>query len=490
MHFFWEVPELVSEVISLLPRQDQARLARVNSRVWEIAIPHIWSDVPNIQYLFKLFPHDLWNNVEEPTTSPPLLNRELQGSDWSRLLVHSQNTKTIYYTSRELRDVVPTEILCHSLVASAFPLLERLVVNVFGDSGDQVPINITPLLLRPSLRSIEFSTDSADFGSPLINTLQSIAENKTPLLEELILPLTVNVNSVGGVGEKAIASQRCLRRLTITSISDIAGLTESARDLPLLEELEVADSRVISDPPTPNYNLRGFRSLTTLIATGVPDTVHTLLRSIRSDRLVRVALTPINFLAPIVPSGFPAELQRFQPRLVHLQITMHWSFSWANLAPLLNLAELQTFDLNYFDSYLITDDMVRQMVDAWPNLVRLRLKAANFTSLLTFLTLQSLAYIAAQCPNLMKMAISFEGQKAKNSFFPSEIDISHFSKNALELFDVTVSMFDEGGEERLAKIFRSWWPKARLCRSDPSMTSTTRWDIEEAPSWPRQWSNH
>ncbi|KAG8902117.1 hypothetical protein FRC01_009657, partial [Tulasnella sp. 417] len=209
-----------------------------STAVWEIAIPHLWSDVPNILYLFKLLPHDLLNNVEEPTTSPPRLNRELRASDWSRLLSHSKNTKTIYYTAIELRDVVPTEILCHSLVAAAFPLLERLVVNVIGASRDQAIIKITPSLLRPSLRSIEFSADSADFGSPLINTLQSIAENKTLLLEEFVLHLTGNVRSVGGVGEKAIASQRCLRRLKIIGMSDIEGLMESARDLPLLEELE------------------------------------------------------------------------------------------------------------------------------------------------------------------------------------------------------------------------------------------------------------
>ncbi|KIO26429.1 hypothetical protein M407DRAFT_243730 [Tulasnella calospora MUT 4182] len=56
MHSFWEIPEVVSELVLLLPRADQARMARVNSALWEIAIPYIWNDVPDIQLFFKLFP--------------------------------------------------------------------------------------------------------------------------------------------------------------------------------------------------------------------------------------------------------------------------------------------------------------------------------------------------------------------------------------------------------------------------------------------------
>ncbi|KAG8907355.1 hypothetical protein FRC00_011941, partial [Tulasnella sp. 408] len=66
MHPLWEIPEVVSELISLLPRADQARMAQVRTALWEIAIPHLWTFVPDIQYLFKLFPSDLWSKSEDP----------------------------------------------------------------------------------------------------------------------------------------------------------------------------------------------------------------------------------------------------------------------------------------------------------------------------------------------------------------------------------------------------------------------------------------
>ncbi|KAG8920544.1 hypothetical protein FRC00_009850, partial [Tulasnella sp. 408] len=167
-------------------------MAQVSTALWEIAIPHLWTFVPDIQYLFKLFPSDLWSKSEEPATSPPQLNRELRDRDWDRFLFHSRHTRAIFYTTGDLRNVVPPAIWSHSLLSASFPRLERLIVTVFDDSMDQGPVNVIPLLLRPSLRSVEFFADRSPADSPLISTLQSIAENKTPILEEIILRLIWN----------------------------------------------------------------------------------------------------------------------------------------------------------------------------------------------------------------------------------------------------------------------------------------------------------
>lgn len=348
---------------------------------------------------------------------------------------------------------------------------------------DQGPVNIIPLLLRPSLRSIEFFADRSPADSPLVSTLQSIVENKTPFLEEIILRLIWNVGSLGDVGAQAIASQRCLRRLVISSLADIANLTESAKDLPSLEELDVRGARLLLDISERNCSDLGFRSLTILVAAGVPDTIHSLLCTIASNRLARVALTFNHWIAGDMSPQLFTELQRFRPHLIHLHITINGSFIWGHLEPLLNLTELQTFDLLYarIDSHEITDDRLRQMVDAWPNLARLRLKVSPHTS---YLTLTSLAYIASQCPNLKKLAITFEARKERNSLFLRDVDVSLPSKNALELFDVMASEFDDGDEEGLASVFRLWWPNAHLCRSDTDSVPSTRWDIDDAPSWP------
>ncbi|KIO16094.1 hypothetical protein M407DRAFT_24277 [Tulasnella calospora MUT 4182] len=65
-----------------------------------------------------------------------------------------------------------------------------------------------------------------------------------------------------------------------------------------------------------------------------------------------------------------------------------------------------------------------------------------------------------------------------------DIDAFAFSKNALELFDVMASTFSEGDKERVADMFRCWWPKARFCRSDGGSRATVHWDIDEALRWP------
>ncbi|KAG8920397.1 hypothetical protein FRC01_000763 [Tulasnella sp. 417] len=481
MHSFWEIPELVSETISLLPRADRVRIARVNTTLWEIAIAHIWSKVPNIQYFFELFPADLWNKVREPSTLPPPLDRELRASDWTRFFTHSKHTTAIYYNSRTLQDVIPTEIWCHSVVAAAFPRLERLVVERLADPADQGPPNIIPSLLCPSLRRIELFVDRCDADSPFFNILQGIAETKAPLLEELLFRLRCSVVSLNGVMEQAIASQRCLRRLEIISLFDIAYLIESAKDLPSLEELDVVGERVFLDHPERSHNNLGFCSLTRLTACGDTSNIYGLLRSIGSNCLARVALTITNWTTSDTSLALTTELQRFRPYLVHLQITFDKSLIWEELEPVLNLAELQTFDLihRHLNSREITDDRVKQMVLAWPNLTQLRLQVSSSP-----ITLTPLAYIATHRSKLRKLAMNFDARSTTNSLNPSDLNNAQPNNNALELFDVMASTFDEGDEERLANVFRSWWPKARLCQSDPGELPLKLWDIEDAPSWP------
>ncbi|KAG8922455.1 hypothetical protein FRC01_014001 [Tulasnella sp. 417] len=483
MHAFWEIPELVSEIISLLPRADQVRMAQVNTTLWEIAIAHIWSKVPNIQYFFELFPADLWNKVRESSTLPPPLDRELRASDWTRFFTHSKHTTTIHYNSRTLQDAIPTEIWCHSVVATAFPRLERLVVKVFADPADpadQGPPNIIPSLLRPSLRRIELFADRCDADSPFFNILRGIAETKAPLLEELLFRLRGSVGSSNGVMEQAIASQRCLRRLEIISMFDIAYLIESAKDLPSLEELDVVGERVFLDHPERSHNNLGFRSLTTLTAFGDAANIYGLLRSIASNCLARVALAIASWTTSDTPLALTTELQRFRPHLVHLQIIFNKPFIWEEFEPVLNLAELQTFDLihRYPNSPEITDVRVKQMVLAWPNLTQLRLQVESSP-----ITLTPLAYIATHRSNLRKLAMNFDARSTMNSLNPPDLNNS-LPNNALELFDVMASTFDEGDEERLANVFRSWWPKARLCRSDPGVLPPKRWVIDDASSWP------
>ncbi|KAG8946359.1 hypothetical protein FRC04_011905 [Tulasnella sp. 424] len=420
---------------------------------------------------------------------PPALERELQDSDWSRFLFHSKTTKSIGYDTVSLRNIVPPEILSHSLLSTSFPILERLFVLAEGEG----PIKVTPFLLCPSLRSVELDNFSVNSNDPLVGLLETISESRTLSLEEMNFTLAWSLDQLKGMETRAIASQTCLRRLTITSMADITEMVESARSLPFSEELEVGRPNVYSRFPEQDIAV-GFRPLTTLVVGGVPAEIQNLLRSIGSGTLARVALRLIQPRYGAIYPALVAEIQRFKSHLLNLHLDLRVPFTWEDLEPALALVELQAFGLTYLarsseshpitDDHPITDARLRQMVDSWPHLTQLRL-ITQLTETLR-VTLSSLAYLASNCPSLRKLAITFEARRAMNPEFSYKSDTSKSSENGLELFDVVGSAFDVGDEGRLAHtVFRLWWPRARFCESDPLSKPRTRWEIDDAPSWPR-----
>ncbi|KAG9046517.1 hypothetical protein FS837_004267 [Tulasnella sp. UAMH 9824] len=321
---------------------------------------------------------------------------------------------------------------------------------------------------------------------PLISALRVIAENETVSLEQLDLHFKWKPSALTDVGLQAIASQTHLRRLVIREFFAIRDLVARAKDLPFLEELDVRDVEEGTGHRGEDPRDMGFPSLTTLTASGGPAMIHTLLRSIGSGHLARVALFSEDWRGGEIYREVTAELQRFRPHLVRLQLTARKRFAWKALEPTLNLAELQAFDLDYGDTDSpldeVTDHRLQQMIEAWPNLARLRLQ-----SFPPHVTLTSLAYIATHCPGLKKLAIAVDARQEKNPLFSSEIEICLLAKDTLEVLDVMGSRFDKGHEERLANaILRLWWPKARLCQSYQDWRATVHWDIPDADAlrWP------
>ncbi|KAG8900730.1 hypothetical protein FRC00_011613, partial [Tulasnella sp. 408] len=270
--------------------------------------------------------------------------------------------------------------------------------------------------------------------------------------------------------------------------STIEEIVARAKDLPFLEELDVRNVEEGTGLRGEAPRDMGFHSLTALTACGRPVMIRTLLRSIPSGRLARVALLTVDWQSGEIYREVTAELQRFRPHLVRLQLTARERFAWNALEPLLDLTELQAFDLDYSNtdsrSDGVTDARFQRMIDAWPNLTRLRLYSWDRQ-----VTLASLAYIATHRPGLEKLAICVDARKEENPLFSWEIEPSLFAENALQVLDVMESRFDQGEEERLANgIIRIWWPKARLYESEEYTRATAHWDIPGtiALSWPWQ----
>ncbi|KAG9046514.1 hypothetical protein FS837_004264 [Tulasnella sp. UAMH 9824] len=95
---FWYITELVHMVVLYLSQSDQASLARVNRRLWAIAVTEIWSSVPDFRNFFLLLPTDLciWDFRAE-ANYPSILLRPIRASDFDRLILYSQFTKTLYH---------------------------------------------------------------------------------------------------------------------------------------------------------------------------------------------------------------------------------------------------------------------------------------------------------------------------------------------------------------------------------------------------------
>ncbi|KAG8914327.1 hypothetical protein FRC01_004123 [Tulasnella sp. 417] len=290
--------------------------------------------------------------------------------------------------------------------------------------------------------------------------LRTVAEIKTCSPEEMTFFFLGNVGSEIGTISQAISSQTSVRRLRFSGYSDIGKLAGSAKDLPLLEELKVKGVSLYT--PAVKDDGLGFRSLTTFAALGTPVLIHNLLHTIGSDRLSRVALFYRTRGFIELRREMIAELQRFRLHLANLRLVVDTGLLWEVFEPVLSLAELQTFDLEYTQ----TDSSLRLQL------------------LSEHITLQSLAYIATHCPNLRKLAVTFDARASSNP--PASRDVGNFvpSKNALELFDVMGSKFDGGDEEKSANVFRFWWPKARLCRSEADSRPMGYWEIDDAPIWP------
>ncbi|KAG8914328.1 hypothetical protein FRC01_004124 [Tulasnella sp. 417] len=491
MHPFWSIVELVSEVVSLLPLADQAHIAQVHSALWKIAIPHIWRDITSIKPFINLFPPDLWNKAQERTIRRPMLNRALQDSDWTRFRLYSEKTRAILsYIGGDLLNLTPPEIWSHPLLSTSFPRLESFSVAYTKWESEEL-FKVTRALVRSSLRSIELTKLGVEDVS-LVPILQAIAENRAVSLEEICSRSESNISALSDRGARVVASQTNLRRLVLKCISRIEELAERAEDFQLLEELDVQVPILRHRLPERHSNKKGFRSLTTLSVDGTPVENHHILSSIWSNRLTRVAVR-FNSYLPERDQLYPeviAELRRFRPHLAHLQILVLVTFSWTALEPALDLAELQSVALVHLrvaPGGGITDDRLRQMIDAWPNLTRLYIRG-----LLSYspITLTSLAYIATHLPNLKKLGVLFDARKENNPLLSQDVCKSTFAENALEVFDVQRSNFDKGDENRVAKdLLRCWWPRAGLCICTMGPTLNTDWDIPADKSysvpWPR-----
>ncbi|KAG8920399.1 hypothetical protein FRC01_000765 [Tulasnella sp. 417] len=498
---FWHIPELVHLVVSFLSKSDQASFARVNRRLWLIAVLEIWRAVPDLRYFFLLLPADLclWSSGSEvgelskpifaacPLTLPPQsypasLRRQIHTSDYDRLIFHSRFTENLHYKVNKAIFGVPAEIWHHNTVSTAFPHLQSLHVSVNCWVTLWQIIMLSPFL-QPTLRKLVFSSELDQLSS----TLRTIFETRTLSLQELELNCLRGVEEFVESARQAILSQRSLRRIRIYSLGDVTNLAYTAKELPCLTHFDV--ERLWSAPESVSKRRdqedgpeRHFRSLVSLRVSGIPAGVTKLLESITSNVITEIVAELGDYRPGWMPPGALLALHAFKATLINLELQIRGNFKWDLLEPVLGLDGLQKFSLTYTTSTIspqVTDSRLLQMTQAWPRLTSLHL--SNYSKTPT-ITLLGLGYIASNSQKLQVLSVAFDGTRLVDpACLP--VDDPPPEQSAMERVDVLHSRCKKGDELKITtSFFRRWWPRARITASDMLWGEEEEWERASAAS--------
>ncbi|KAG8920398.1 hypothetical protein FRC01_000764 [Tulasnella sp. 417] len=478
---FWDIPELVQIVVLSLSKSDQASLAGVNRRLWPIAATEVWRSVPDSRYFFLLLPADLclWDTSLD--SYPTSFRRQIRASDFDRLILHSQFTKSLDYKVKTVTAGVPAEIWNHDALSRAFPHLESLHVSVTRWATPRAII-ISPFL-RPTLRKLFFTVETGQISS----TLQIISQSRMLSLQELELNCLRGVEDIMESARQVILSQESLRRIKISSLGDVTALAHTANKLPYLARLDVG--RLWSAPRS--LSGRGdhedapdqhFQSLVSLRVSGFPEGVKSFLNTISSNRITEITVeVEVPWLESMGPGALLA-LHAFKATLTNLEIEVRGDSTWNDLEPILGLGGLQKFSLTYITSTVspqVTDTQLLQMTQAWPRLTSLHL--SNFSKTPT-ITLLGLGYIASNSQKLRVLSVAFDGTLPVDpSHLPA--DDPPKEQNAMECVDVLHSRYNPGDELRITtSFFRRWWPRAHIMASDIPSHKAEKWENASAAS--------
>ncbi|KAG8919969.1 hypothetical protein FRC00_010684, partial [Tulasnella sp. 408] len=410
---------------------------------------------------------------------PSILRRPIRASDFDRLILYSQFTKTLYHKVNMGMSCVPVEIWNHSRLSAAFPHLESLHLSVTRWVA-QKTIILSPFL-RPTLRKVCFTAET----SQLHSAFRNIARNQTLALKELEVTCLREIESLQVPARQAILSQGSLRRLRIFSLDDVTALAYTAKELPCLTHFDVGKLHSTPGSPSTHEDDKGasepwFRSLVTLRASGSPAGVNNFMKTIGSEGLAEIKIDiEVSWREPIRPDAL-LSLHAFKAALIDLEVQIRGDFAWSHLEPVLELDQLQKFSLIYTASTIspqVNDAQLRQMTRAWPRLTSLRISDALKSPTIT---LQGLGYIASNSRNLRSLFVTFDGTSQLDPPYLPRDDPSP-EQNKMELVDVLWSKYDPGDELRLTtSFFRRWWPHARIMASDMHKEEAKRWEEASA----------
>ncbi|KAG8922458.1 hypothetical protein FRC01_014004 [Tulasnella sp. 417] len=467
---FWDIPELVCIVVSFLSERDQASLARVNRRLWPIAVTQLWRSVPDLCY-FSLLPEDLCLWGSAVNSYPTSLRRPIRASDFDRLILYSQFTRELYYKVTGSQFGAPAEIWNHDALSEAFPHLESLYVTRWATRR----AIIISSFLRPTLHKLSFTAEIEQLSW----TLRNISRSETLSLQELELNCPRGVEEFVESARQAILSQRSLRRIRIESWGDVTDLAHTAKELPCLTHFDVGRLWSPAESVSKRWDhedapAQYFLSLVSLRVSGTLTGVINFLKTITGNGITEITVELEDYGLESMPLGMLLALHAFKATLINLEMQIRGDCTWDLLEPILGLDGLQKFSLTYTTSTAsppVTDTQLLQMTRAWPRLTSLHLSTFSKTPTITLL---GLGYVASNSQRLRVLSVAFDGTVPVD---PPPVDDPAQDQNAMESLDVLHSKYNQGDELRITtSFFRRWWPSARIIASDMPRDEAKKWE--------------
>lgn len=510
----WSIPELVVMILELLSRSDQASMASLSQRLWEIAITFVWASLSSTRrqtHLLNIVPVGLKNLLEAgydgledlpvsvtnlvscfmlTTLTTQLFEGFTKWDSWARYDAHAPLVKSF---DVDLCDG-PCDlggllaILHHLNKSPIFPNLKTLSVSISANFPYPLDTIISSVFC-PNIQALHLEIEDA---AP--HTTALLAATHKLQLDELEIRVRTSEwdDSTTLALADAIAAQNHLKRLRVY---DTRGRMKqpwtAASNSADLEEVTFMDLFCNHYPFAGLYldplliETKGFRSLRSLAIDGTAANVSAALNAVTSSRL-----TELEIMLQVEGENETMPLSNFDGAIKNVgrftgitcfQIAFPTSIAaWDDFLPLLACRRMEDCVLSGLrTSCIIGDQELLLMAQAWPQLRSLVIDDyaqkrninertermmtrlyPDYQALPPKLTLGGLKSLAVHTPLLRRLCVAVDARSPEGD--PDRILVGA----AVETLELAHSWTNEDSAKAVASFICRAWPHQTLPSSD------------------------
>ncbi|KAG8880617.1 hypothetical protein FRB97_000665 [Tulasnella sp. 331] len=425
MHAVFQTPELLHLVFKLLKKDDQVQFGCVCSSIWDVAIEHVWRDVPRLSCLLYL----LGNALTTPKRGLIRLSRKLVDSDWIRLKMYAPFVKSLGLGSTYNHDNCPTDnatfspyvfdaVMRYSHGKVILPNLGSLYLD---RRGGAISTRIAQIIIGPALRVVDIRILSPGPSLSVLPTrpYDDILEVFTMLytrcqdIEDLSLYVGRNPQYPGFCGSLAstIRTQKNLQCLSLhlpnvsTDLLQAIGQSKRLKEV-ALNCLRESVPQVAHGPP--------LSTVERLDIQGEAVPCSAILQDISAATLTALRLVVSTTHIDVAAFHLISQLSNLR----EINLCIHTQVLWEFFKPALSCSQL--LEVDFMSTYIVLDadgSRVEEMARSWPALRKLDFGLVGRGG--PQVTLMDLQCFATHCPRLNSLAIAVdvmpEGLPRENS---------------------------------------------------------------------------